>query len=213
MIDRTRVSNGATAAMVAATAGAVGLVAIILFFAVGQPFGALNDLAGLVMLGSLAPVMLAHYELGGVVPLWPARLSLGGALVILAAWSLIQLAFVIGQLGVDVVGMAGIDVQQPATGAWAVQAVLLAGIGLWIAGASLLAGGWLPITVRALGIVTGIGLVVMAYGLVQGGYSSLWANVGGAAYQIVLPVWAFLLGRVFRAKAAAATPAPGAVAA
>jgi hypothetical protein len=54
----------------------------------------------------------------------------------------------------------------------------------------------------------------MGYGLIQGGYSNLWANVGGTAYQVVLPIWAYLLARVFRARAASATiPAAEAVAA
>lgn len=200
MIDRTRVSNGATAAMIAAIAGAAGLVCIVLFFTVGQPFGTLNDISGLVMIGVLPAVMLAHYELGGVVPLWPARLSLGGAMLVVAAWAVLQVAFILGWLHVT-------DVQQAATGGWAIQAGLLALIGLWIAGASLLAGAWLPLGVRSLGIVTGIGLVVMGYGLVQGGYSNLWANAGGTGFQVVLPVWALLLGRVFRARVAAGTMA------
>ncbi|HEY2916587.1 MAG TPA: hypothetical protein VGI98_05160 [Candidatus Limnocylindrales bacterium] len=206
MIDRARVERGATAARVSAVAGAVGLVAIVLFFTVGGPFGTINDVAGLVMIGSLAFVMLAHYELGGIVPLWPARLSLGGAMLVVVGWAVLQVGFILGWLNVA-------DVQQAATGGWAVQAVLLGFIGLWIAGASLLAGPWLPPLVRTLGIVTGAGLVVMAIGLIQGGYSSLWANVGGSGFQIVLPVWAFLLGRVFGARAAAAAtaaPAPAA---
>lgn len=138
--------------------------------------------------------------MSSVVPLWPARLSLGGAMLVVAAWAVLQVAFILGWLHVT-------DVQQAATGGWAIQAGLLALIGLWIAGASLLAGAWLPLGVRSLGIVTGIGLVVMGYGLIQGGYSNLWANAGGTGFQVVLPVWALLLGRVFRARVAAGTMA------
>lgn len=138
--------------------------------------------------------------MSSVVPLWPARLSLGGAMLVVAAWAVLQVAFILGWLHVT-------DVQQAATGGWAIQAGLLALVGLWIAGASLLAGAWLPLGVRSLGIVTGIGLVVMGYGLIQGGYSNLWANAGGTGFQVVLPVWALLLGRVLRARVAAGTMA------
>ena len=201
-MNTERVRAGARAAMVVAVAGAVGLVAIGLFFAVGQPFGTINDFAGLVMIGSLQPVMLAHYELGGPVPLWPARLSLTGATLAVAGWAIIQVAFVLG--------LFTVDVDRAATGVWAVQAILQGVIGLWIAGASLLAGRWLPPLVRSLGIVAGVGVVVMAAGILRGGYLDDLTNVGGVGYQIVLPVWAFLLGRVFRSRVAAPAPAPAA---
>lgn len=190
MLDTTRVRRGATAALISAIAGALALVAIGLFFAVGEPFGTINDALGLVMILALAWVMLAHYELGGVVPLWPARLSLAGALLALAAWALLQVAFVLRILNVNV--------NAPAAGGWEVQMVVQAVIGLWIAGASLLAGRWLPPLARALGIVAGVGVVVMSVGIFRGGYADMLTNVGGVGYQIVLPVWAWLLSRVFR---------------
>src|SRR5438874_1020119 len=80
-----------------------------------------------------------------------------------------------------------------AAGGWEIQMVFQAVIGLWIAGASLLAGRWLPAFVRTLGIVAGIGVLVMAVGIVHGGFQDMLTNVGGVGYQIVLPSWAFLL--------------------
>src|SRR5436305_14450493 len=102
MLDVSRVRGGAASAFLAAAAGAAGLVAIALFFTVGQPFGTINDLAGLVMVAALAPVMLAHYELGGPVPLWPARLSLAGGIGAAVGWALLQAGFVGGLYSVDV---------------------------------------------------------------------------------------------------------------
>src|SRR3954464_4254255 len=192
-MDTTRVRGGAMGALLVAVAGAVGLLAIALFFAAGQPFGTINDLAGLVMVGALAPVMLAHYELGGPVPLWPARLSLAGGLAAVVGWVLLQGAFVLAG--------STVDVDKAATGFWAVQAVLQVAIGLWIAGASLLAGRWLPLVVRTLGIVAGLGVLLMAVGVLRGGYSDMLTNVGGVGYQILLPIWAYLLGKVFRERA------------
>jgi hypothetical protein len=205
VLNRNRVRRGATAALVVAISGAAGLVAIGLFFSVGQPFGTINDVLGLVMVVSLAPVMLAHYELGGPVPLWPARLSLGGATLAVAGWALLQAAFITGLLGVDV--------NAPAVGGWVVQAVLQVVIGLWIAGASLLAGRWLPLAVRLLGVLTGLGVAIMAIGLLHGGYADMLTNVGGIGYQILLPIWAFVLGRIFGARAEATSSVAGTVAA
>lgn len=205
MLDVVRVRRGATAALISAIAGALALVAIGLFFAVGEPFGTISDALGLVMILALAWVMLAHYELGGVVPLWPARLSLAGALLALAAWTLLQVAFVLRILNVNV--------NAAAAGGWEVQMVFQAVIGLWIAGASLLAGRWLPPLVRTLGIVAGVGVVVMSVGIFNGGYTDMLTNVGGVGYQIVLPVWAWLLSRVFRDAIAAHARPDGAGAA
>ena len=205
MVNRARVTSGATAALVVAAAGLVALVAIGLFFTIGQPFGTINDVALLVMTMSLQPLMLAHYELGGPVPLWPARLSLTAATLAVAGWALVQLAMILG--------LVTFDYEHGATGAFALESVLQAVIGLWIAGASLLAGRWLPIGVRALGIVAGIGTVIMSAGLLSSGVNDTLTYIGGVGYQIVLPVWAWLLSRVFRgaiaASAAPATPAVG----
>ena len=192
-MNRDRILDGASGAMWAAITGGVALVTIGLFFWIGQPFGTINDIALVVMTLSLGPVMLAHYELGGIVPLWPARLSLAGAVAAVIAWSLIQVAFV--------AGVVTFDYERAATGAFAISSLLQVVIGLWIAGASLLAGRWLPITVRLFGIVAGTGTVVMSIGLLLGGLNHPLTYTGGIGYQIVLPIWAFLLGRVFRTRA------------
>ena len=192
-----RVIAGASGALWAAIAGLVALVTIGLFYWIGQPWGTINDIAYLVMTLSLGPVMLAHYELGGVVPLWPARLSLAGALAVVAAWSVVQLAFI--------AGLVDFDYEHAATGAFALSTVLQAGIGLWIAGASLLAGQWLPLGVRVLGIAAGAGTVLMSIGFLIGGLTHPLALAGGVGYGLVLPIWAFLLGRVFADRARQAT--------
>jgi hypothetical protein len=197
-VNRFRVMSGASGATWVAIAGGIALVAIVLFFTIGQPFGTINDLALIVMVLSLGPVMLAHYELGGIVPLWPARLSLAGAIVAAAGWSLLQLAMVLG--------IVTFDYEQAATGAFAVSNLLQVVLGLWIAGASLLAGRWLPLTVRLLGIVAGTGTVLLSIGLLLGGVKHPLAYVGGLGYMVVLPIWAYLLGRVFTDRASEAAP-------
>lgn len=202
-MNRYRVEGGASGAVTVAVAGAIALVCIGLFFAIGQPFGTLNDVALLVMTLSLGPVMLAHYELGGAVSLWPARLSLAGATAAVAGWAVLQAAMILG--------LVTFDYEHAATGAFAVESGLQVVIGLWIAGASLLAGRWLPSTTRALGIVAGLGTIVMSIGLLLGGVNHGLTYLGGIGYQVVLPVWALFLGRVFRRRAGEA--AAGAAAA
>ena len=201
MINRDRVVAGSTGAAVAAAAGGVALVAIALFFGVGQPFGTLNDIALVVMTVALLPVMLAHYELGGIVPLWPARLSLAGSAIAVAAWAAIMAAMIIG--------LVTFDYEHAAIGAFAASSALQVIIGLWIAGASLFAGPWLPPTTRWLGVVAGIGTIVMSIGLLLGGVNHTLTYLGGIGYQVVLPVWAWSLSRVMRQRGdGAGYPAP-----
>jgi hypothetical protein len=192
-MTRDRVVGGASGALWVGIAGVVALVTITLFYTVGQPWGTINDIAYLVMLLSLGPVMLAHYELGGIVPLWPARLSLAGAVAAVAAWAVVQVAFI--------AGFVEFDYTQAATGAFALSSLLQIAIGLWIAGASLLAGSWLPLGVRVLGIIAGAGTLAMSVGFLLGGLTHPLALGGGVGYGLVLPIWAFLLGRVFAAQA------------
>ena len=191
-----RVLGGASGALWVAIAGFVALASISLFLWIGQPFGTINDIALVVMTMSLGPVMLAHYELGGIVPLWPARLSLAAGVASAAGWSLLQVAMILG--------LVSFDYGQAATGVFAVSCVLQVVIGLWIGGASLLAGRWLPTLVRVLGAVAGLGTAATAVGLLLGGSDHPVAAAGGIGYLIALPVWAAMLARVFRARAGAA---------
>jgi hypothetical protein len=87
-----------------------------------------------------------------------------------------------------------IDYDMPATGAYAVEAVALIVIGLWIAGASLLAGPWLS-AFRWLGVLAGLGVVLFAIGTLVGDKDSALVYVGGVFYLAVLPLWA--LGMAF----------------
>jgi hypothetical protein len=182
------------AALVVAGAGAVALVTIGLFLGgFGAVFGTLNDLSLLVMTLALAPVMAGFYELGGRTPLRLAQLSLaaGGGAVI--AWCGVQ--------ALMIAGFVTFDYDRPAVGAFAIEAIAVAVMGLWIGGANLLAGPWLPAAPRWLGVVAGAGVVVFAAGLLSGGANDRLTYVGGVAYQVFLPIWAALLARRWRAIA------------
>jgi hypothetical protein len=180
--------------MVAGVAGVVAFVLIVLFFTVGQPFGTLNDIALLVMTLALGPVMLAFYELGGRTPLLPARLALGSSLAEIAIWAITQAAM-IG-------GLVTFDYDHAATGAFAVQAVMVILIGAWLVGAPLLAGPWLPTLLRWFGAACGAGFIVFGIGLLLGGAYHPLTIVGGLGYQIAFPIWALLISRLLARRAA-----------
>jgi hypothetical protein len=192
-----RVHLASQASVVAAVAGAVALVMIGLFFAFGQPWGTVNDVALLVMTLAIAPLMLGSYELGGRTPLWPARISLAAGIGAVLVWSVIQLAMI--------VGLVTFGYETGATGAFAIASVAQIVIGLWLIGAPLLAGPWLPPFVRSLGALSGLGFVLVAIGLLRGGVNDPLTYAGGLGYQVLFPFWALLLWPVFSARL---SPAP-----
>jgi len=185
------VSIAATAAVVVAGAGLVALVAIGLYYWVGQPWGTLNDLALLVMTLALAPLMLAFYELGGWTPTALAQAAQASGWIAVLIWCVVQALLI--------VGVVTFDYGTGATGAFAVEAVALVVIGSWVAGANLLAGPWLN-QVRWLGVLSGVGVMVFAAGLLLGGGTHPLTYVGGVGYAVLLPIWAYLMSRELRSR-------------
>jgi len=185
------VRTGAASALVVATAGAVAFVTIVLFLGgFGDVFGTVGDVAVLVMTLALAPVMATWYELGGRTPLRPAQASLASAVGAVLVFSAVQVLYLLGAVT--------FDLESGATGAFAVEAVAVVVIGLWIGGASVLAGPWLTNGLRWFGAVAGVGVVLYAAGLLLGGVTHPLTFVGGVGYQVLLPIWAFLLARRWR---------------
>ncbi|MDP9467237.1 MAG: hypothetical protein M3P32_00635 [Chloroflexota bacterium] len=178
---------GSVAGYVAAVSGVVALVTAGLSMGGGQPWETLNDLALLVLIAALAPLMLSFYELGGLTPTPLAVLAqtLGWGSVL--TWCGIQVF--------QLAGVAEIDWRAPAVGAFAIASVALGYIGLWMSGANLLAGRWLG-QERWLGVLAGLAAVVFAAGLLRGGVESGLATLGGIGFLIVVPVWALLMARL-----------------
>jgi hypothetical protein len=189
LMDVARVRWARQGALVAAVAGVVGLITIVLF-SIGQPWGTLNDLSLVVMTAALAPVMLGSYELGGATPLWPARLSLAGGIGGIAIWCVIQAAM-IG-------GLVTFDDEHGATGAYGIQTLAHLVIGAWLTGAPRRAGPWLPPLLRWLGAASGLGFVLLGAGLLVGGVNHPLTWLGGVGYEIAFPIWALLLNRHLR---------------
>jgi len=184
-------------ACVVGAAGVVALVTIGLFLSIGQPWGTINDLALIVMTAAIPFLMLAFWELGGLTPTSLARLAQIIGWLAAAVWCVTHLLFVFG--------VVDIDYTMPATGAYAVEAVALAAIGMWIAGANLLAGPWLS-AFRWFGVAAGLGLALFAVGTLIGDKDSAMVYVGGVFYLAVLPLWA--LGMAFYLVRTTAVSAP-----
>jgi hypothetical protein len=192
-----RVERAAQAAYVAAAGGAVALVAVALSLVTGGPFGIVANIGFLVMTLAIAPIMLGSYELGGVTPLWPARISLAGGIAAVIVWSVLDLG--------SILGLVTFDYDPGLTGAAAIESAATAVIGAWLIGAPLLAGPWLPFHLRWLGAVTGLGFFVGGVGLLLGGSSFAITAASGLTY--LFPLWAYLVARVFRSMASTPRPA------
>ena len=182
---RDIVRRASIAGWVIGAAGLVALVSILLFIWFGQPFGLFNDLARIVMTAAIPFLMLAFWELGGLTPTPLALVAQASGWLACAVWCVTHLLFV--------AGVVTIDYSKPASGAYAVEAVALVVIGLWIAGANMLAGPWLP-RIRWLGVLTGVGLALYALGIVLNGADGALVYIGGLAYLDLLPIWGLLMG-------------------
>jgi hypothetical protein len=189
--DRTRriTRIGSVAGYVVAVAGAITLVTTVLGLGADGAWQTINDLGLLVLVTALAPLMLSFYELGGLTPTILAQLAqtIGWAAVL--AFCTIQV--------LQLAGVVQVEWRAAATGAFAIGSGALGYIGLWINGANLLAGRWLG-PQRWLGFLGGLALTLFAVGLLVGGVDTGWATVGGIAFLVLLPAWAFLMGRLLR---------------
>jgi hypothetical protein len=191
---RVIVRRASIAGWVIGAAGLAAFVFVLLFIWFGQPFGLFNDLARIVMTAAIPILMLAFWELGGLTPTPLAFVAQASGWLACAVWCVTHLLFV--------AGVVSIDYSEPATGAYAVEAVALVVIGLWIAGANLLAGPWLPL-LRWFGVLTGVGLALYAIGTILNGADGALVYIGGLAYLDLLPIWGLLMGRFLGRRDAA----------
>jgi hypothetical protein len=180
------VRRAVVAAYVAVAAGLAAMITIILFFWIGSPWGTLNDASLLVMTAAIPVLMLAFWELGGLTPTPLALVAQVTGWIAVIVWCVTQALFI--------AGVVDFDYQHAASGALAVESVALVVIGLWIAGANLLAGPWLN-TVRWFGLAAGLGFVLLPLGMLLHGLDHPLTYAGGVGYSIVFPVWAYLMGR------------------
>jgi len=180
-------------------AGLLGLIFIILFFTVGQPFGTLNDICiGLTaILGGVLAWMLypGHHAHSPLLSLVALIIALAGALIVVVGSVLV----ISGTTGWFLAGLY--------------MAAGNALIGLWLLGLNYSAqrGNFWPHSLVILGLITGvimiIGLVVVP-GIFKGIDSQAAASwvinyvgqASGVGWLMLYPIWCILLGRIFLLK-------------
>jgi hypothetical protein len=172
----------------------MALILLILFFAVGQPFGTLNVICiGLTALCSavLAWTLYARYQGQSSLAGFEALAASVGALVVIAGSVLVIFQF------------AG----------WYLAGLYMAAgnamIGLWLLGLSYSArqaGAW-PNSLAVFGIAAGA-IMILGFAAIPGivrGYDAWNAapwyvnyvgQLGGLGYLVLYPVWCLWLGRV-----------------
>jgi hypothetical protein len=171
-------------AYVSAAANILGFVTLIAFFAVGEPFGVINDLTTVVLGLSMMPLAFVLHELHRRAA---PRLSFGafviGVLAMISA-AVLQALLVLGlvEFGLTLVAVP----------------VAFGVIGVWLVLNSYLghSSRTLPSGLIWVGIVAGGAFVLVIVGFLLGGQQHPLAAVGGLGAVICYPVWAVWFGRL-----------------
>ena len=192
MPSRELLRRASAAGYVVGVAGALALVTLSVFFMAGQPWGTINDVALIVTIAALPFLMLAFWELGGLTPTPLALAAQALGWLSAAAWCITHVLFISGVVQIDYFAGA-------ASGALAIESVALVVLGLWIAGANLLAGPWLS-GLRWYGLIVGLGVVLYGLATLAAGTNGPLIYAGALGYLILFPVWGFLMGVYLAAR-------------
>jgi len=169
-------------ALVAAVATVVGAALLMLFFARGEPWGTLNDIASIVLMLATVPVALAIGVIESASMATVAEVATAVGLIGMLLAAGFQLALVLRwrtyeQLLSRTLGAGAV------VGAWYILAGVLA-----------LAGRLLPSPLPLLAIASGIGFISIGYGFAAGAQSHIVAKVGGAVLLLASTAFLGLLG-------------------
>jgi len=171
----------------------IGLIFIILFFTVGQPFGTLNDLCislAAILSGGLAIMLYrVHHAQSPYLSLLALIVALVGALVV-AAGSVLVIS---GRAGWFLAGLY-MTAGNALIGLWLLALNFSARLdNPWSGG--LVVFGWVVGAIMAVGLIAipgilrGIDAQDSAPWFVNAGY------VGSLGWMILYPIWCILLGR------------------
>jgi hypothetical protein len=171
-------------AYVSAAANILGFVTLIAFFAVGEPFGVINDLTTVVLALSMVPLAFVLHELHRrAAPTLSFGAFVFGIFAMVGA-AVLQALLVLGLVSFELTLVA--------------VPVAFAVIGVWLVLNSYLGrnSGTLPKGLIWIGIVAGAALVLVLVGILLGGPQHPLAAVGGLTAVICYPVWAVWFGRL-----------------
>jgi hypothetical protein len=172
------------AALLSAVATLGTAVTGILFFAVNQAFGKVNDIFSVFQVVLMLPVAVAIYTLTRPGYGWLALLALAVGCIGMTVVAVLQTLLVAGRVGFE----------------QTIAQVLAAGaaIGLWlvVANALALAGGVLPWGLGACGIAAGASYLLAAVGFYRGRQEHPLFYAGSLLMVVGYSVWAIWLGRL-----------------
>ncbi len=167
-------------AILSASSWLIALITISLFFAIGQPWGTINDVASFVQWAAAIPLVIVIYQ--------SQRAHTHLALFV----AVLGLAALITACGLTVLLLAQVlTFQQQGTP----TAVAGGVFGLWLVltAALWLGGSLLPGPLLALMAVAGIGTVIGIVGFVAFGSSHWLTYAGGAVGGLAYPAWGYWL--------------------
>ncbi|SRR5258707_15515046 len=171
-------------ALVSAIASILGLVTLIVFFSLGEPWGTINDISSVVQALSILPVLLVLYRLqrdeAPFISLAVFGIGVFGMLIAIVFQSL---------LIIRVITFAQTAVVSPV-------AFGLLGIPLLWYGYRAYASGTLPRGLALLSMLAGAGFVALIIGVILGGQEHPLTAIGGLIAGVCYPVWAVWLGRI-----------------
>jgi hypothetical protein len=171
-------------AYLSAAATVINFVTLAAFFAVGEPFGVINDITTVIHALSMVPLAFVLLDLHRRTA---PRLSLGafviGVLAMLSAAALSAL-LVLGLVEVELTLVA--------------VPVAFGVIGVWLVLNNYLGrnSGTLPSGLIWVGIAAGGAFVLVIVGFLLGGQQHPLAAAGGLTAVICYPLWAVWFGRL-----------------
>ncbi len=171
-------------AVVSAIATVLGLVTLITFFALGQPWGTINDIFSVILAFSLLPVLLVLYQLHRQdAPVITLVMLVIGVLALLVA-AVFQTLLIFG------------IIKYEQTAVIVPAAFGLFGVALIVFNTVARAQGSLPDTLALLGIAAGVSYVLVIVGFILGGQEHPLTAVGGLTAVITYPIFAIWFGRI-----------------
>ncbi len=170
------------AALLSAVATMGTAITGILFFAVDEAFGKVNDLFSVVQVVLMLPVAVALYLLAGPEPGWVALLALAAGCMGMLSVAVLQALLVAGKVRFE----------------QTIARVLAGGaaIGFWLilGNALALAGGTLSWGLAAFGFGAGVGYLLTALGFHRGQQEHPLFYAGSLLMVVGYSAWAIWLG-------------------
>ena len=175
-------------AFVSAIATVLGLVALVMFFSFGQPWGTVNDISSVVLALSLMPILLVLHQLHR-----PYAPFITFAAFVIGVLALLTAVVFQSLLIARIIAFAQTAVVVPV-------AFGLFGASLIIYNGLAYSNELFPHGLAVLGMVAGAGYIVVIAGFILGGQQHPLSSIGGLTAVVCYPIWAIWFGRLLLAR-------------